>query len=334
MILSVTIIFLVVSPYQLAFVETDSMQPVIQPNDDLFILDTSQDSIEDVSEGDVVTFYSQERDRLTTHRVIDKTPEGLITQGDNSFQTDQERGDPPITDSTLEGKVINFRGSVLTISNLATLSQIVIDYRFEIVVGLLFTLLVDFILPSENRSKRDKVEITPRKVIFFVAVILVSAWTGFVFISSTPIGAPNVVVEENSNVDNDRFIQVGTVEERTQEFGVSSIGLPVHTEYDAVSDKTKIKSVENTESDVVTINYEIGPFEEPNVQSPQFIAYSYPQTLPSSYIGKLHSIHPMLASFGTVSVISIPFIVVSLIFFNSTRIRMNRYRWMNNGGGR
>lgn len=334
MILSVTIIFLVVSPYQLAFVETDSMEPVIQPNDDLFVLDTSQDSIEQVSEDDVVTFYSQERDRLTTHRVIDKTSDGLITQGDSSLQTDQERGDPPVTDSTLEGKVINFRGSVLTIGNLAALSQIIVDYRFEIVVGLLFTLLIDLILPSGKSSRRNKTEITPRKIVFFVAIVLVLVWTGFVFISSTTIGLPNVIVEENPSANNDRFIQVGTVEERSQEYSVSRTPIPVHTKYDAISDKTEIEKIQKTGSESIKISYKIGPFEEQSVQSPRFIAYSYPQTLPSEYIGKLHSIHPLIASFGTVSVVSIPFVIVSLILFNSTKIRMSRYRWIKNRRGR
>ncbi|EMA33864.1 S24/S26 family peptidase [Halobiforma nitratireducens] len=59
--------------------------------------------------GDVVMFEATDaglsHDR-GTHRVVDETDAGLITQGDANARTDQEMGAEPITDETLLGVVV------------------------------------------------------------------------------------------------------------------------------------------------------------------------------------------------------------------------------------
>ena len=65
------------------YVTTDSMDPYIKKESLIF---TKKYTFDDVHKGDVVLYYHDEK--LFTHRVIEKSEEGLRTQGDNSDQMD------------------------------------------------------------------------------------------------------------------------------------------------------------------------------------------------------------------------------------------------------
>lgn len=326
-IVSIFVILLVFSPFELAFVETDSMDPSIQPEHDIFIIDKSQTDVDKISEGEVITFYSETRNSLTTHRVIDRTPDGLITQGDNSFQTDQERGDPPVNNEVIEGKALDFQGDVFTIGYLAPVAQLMTEFRFEIVLLLLSLLIIDSFLPS-NKNRNRRMEITPFKVILFVSLILVLLWTGFIFISSSTVAGPNLVVQENADPNNERFVELGEKETRTQIFEIQSPSiLPIHTEYESISEGAEIVNIEESEDGSTEFTYDVGPYNEESVQDIQFVVYTYPQTLRSNHISYLHNINPIVASLATVSVLVIPFLVFVLLFFNNYRIRFSRSRW-------
>lgn len=71
------------------FVTTGSMHPTL-PEGSLFLA-LSQDPATD----DIIVFDRANGD-TAVHRVIDITPEGLITQGDANQRTDQASGEPPV----------------------------------------------------------------------------------------------------------------------------------------------------------------------------------------------------------------------------------------------
>lgn len=323
---SVLLVFFILSPYQLAFVETGSMTPTIQPNDDIFILDQSDITTDEVEVGDVITFYSEDRARLTTHRVIEKREDGLITRGDDSFQTDQERGDPPITGDMINGKAVELGGSVFIIEGLAQVAQLVTEFRFGIITGLLLILLVDIILPSKTKGDRTKKIVwTPLKIIFYISIILTLTWTGLIFSSSATISGPNIVAQENPEPNDPRYIALGEQDIRTQQYETTEI-VPVYTEYQSVSEDSRIVNVTVAGENTINLNYKIGPYTEQGIKSTQFRAYGYPYTLPGKYISVLHNIHPILASFATVSILSVPFLIVSYLIFSGSPIRWSKYK--------
>lgn len=67
--------------YSTAVVASGSMEPALSVDD--LILNHSEDSYE---EGDIITF--QNGDSLTTHRIVEVTDEGYVTQGDANNTTD------------------------------------------------------------------------------------------------------------------------------------------------------------------------------------------------------------------------------------------------------
>lgn len=73
----------------IGFVTTDSMRPTLPP-DSVFVALPGEPQV-----GDVVVYQPPEGHRVV-HRVVDRTPDGLVTQGDANAQTDQEAGLPPV----------------------------------------------------------------------------------------------------------------------------------------------------------------------------------------------------------------------------------------------
>jgi len=107
-------------PVLLSFVTTESMSPTIESGDG-FLVAPDRFSGE-ISEGDVIIFEARELDGggLTTHRVVEVTDEGYITRGDNNAFTDQDSGEPPVTDDQVVARAIAVGGDVVTIPGLGT----------------------------------------------------------------------------------------------------------------------------------------------------------------------------------------------------------------------
>lgn len=101
-VLSVLIGQLLGQPFLLTYVETGSMAPTLEPGDAFVALPPALAG--SVGPGDVVVFRATVLDGggLTTHRVVAETPAGYLTQGDANAVTDQDRGEPPVT----EGRIL------------------------------------------------------------------------------------------------------------------------------------------------------------------------------------------------------------------------------------
>lgn len=334
-LISLLIVVFILSPLELAFVVSGSMTPTLQPNSDLFIIDESADSVGQYSEGDVLTFYSPTNERLTTHRVIDKTSNGLITQGDDSFQTDQERGDPPISDDLIRGKAVMFNGGVFTLPKLAEVAILFNDYTREILFALLIFLLASEVF-NYGSGRRKRRSFTPFKIILIVSLFLVVFWTGAIYISADTLSGSNIVVTDQENVPSSQFENTGEVINRSQDINIEST-IPSYDAYKILNEQMEIKNVERRPTTSV-IDFTAGPYEDNTVENPVFRIYTYPLTLPPDLISYLHSIHPLLASLGTLSVIALPINILTLIVTDNTRIRTRRIRalrdinWFNNRG--
>jgi len=108
-------------PVGIAYVETDSMVPQLDPGDG-FILIPSQ-LVDEYSVGDVITFEAENFPYdYVTHRIVGETPEGFITQGDNNTFTDQSgsRNEPYVNREQIAGRVVQWRGSVVAIPYLGS----------------------------------------------------------------------------------------------------------------------------------------------------------------------------------------------------------------------
>ena len=129
--MAVTVVFVVVilalvagqvlgQPMLFSYVTSGSMSPTIQEGDGFVVFpDQFAGSI---GEGDVIVFHAEEIQGggLTTHRVVGQTDEGYITQGDANPFTDQDGGEPVVTDDKIVGVALQIGDRVVTIPSLGT----------------------------------------------------------------------------------------------------------------------------------------------------------------------------------------------------------------------
>lgn len=103
-----------------SYVETDSMEPTLNPGDGFIAVPIAIAG--PVEEGDVITFDAERLHGggLTTHRVIGETDEGYLTKGDANPFTDQDGAEPPVAEGQIKAEALQVNGGVLVIPNLGT----------------------------------------------------------------------------------------------------------------------------------------------------------------------------------------------------------------------
>lgn len=107
-------------PILLGFVETESMEPTIEAGDGFVAVPSELSGT--VEPGDVIVFEAQELEGggLTTHRVVEETDRGYVTQGDGNPSTDQTDREPHVQDGQIVATALQVDGVVVTIPRLGT----------------------------------------------------------------------------------------------------------------------------------------------------------------------------------------------------------------------
>lgn len=102
-------------PLAIGYVATGSMDPTLAVGDGFVAIPPVLAG--EVTPGDVITYDAQSLDGggPTTHRVVETTAQGYITQGDANTFTDQDAGEPPVTDSQVLAVVLQINGEVVKI---------------------------------------------------------------------------------------------------------------------------------------------------------------------------------------------------------------------------
>lgn len=105
-------------PILLGFVETGSMSPTLEAGDGFVAVPSVLTDEPEV--GDVVVFGAEEVQGggLTTHRVVGETEDGYITKGDANPFTDQDGGEPPVTEDRIVADVLQVGGNVVAVPGL------------------------------------------------------------------------------------------------------------------------------------------------------------------------------------------------------------------------
>lgn len=107
-------------PVLLGFVETGSMEPTIETGDGFVAVPS--ELTDDPEPGDVIVFEAEEIQSggLTTHRVVEETPQGYVTRGDANPFTDQDGGEPYVRDAQIVAEAWTVNGEVVTIPAFGT----------------------------------------------------------------------------------------------------------------------------------------------------------------------------------------------------------------------
>lgn len=310
------------SPLHIGYAKSDSMAPTIDPGDGYVVIDTDR-----VQEGDIIVFWSAPKNEYATHRVVERTPDGFITKGDNNPVTDQATGHPPVPRSAIVGEVLTLGGRPLTIPGLGAAIAVVRAFRAVLLAVLL--LLVAFVFVRERKRSsssgrggrqiyRVKDVIRPLFIVGIVTTIAV-----------TPIGASTfqlTYIATATDSPDDRTVPVG--ERVTREVSFSVADMPL-TQYVIRADGMRILDA-GREGATITLTVSIPPPEAAGPQRMQVHFYPYPAVLPADVLGALHDVHPIVAVLASTLAIFLPLYLVYLILLDGAKpLALSRSRWFH-----
>ncbi|WP_225335051.1 S26 family signal peptidase [Halomicrobium urmianum] len=88
--------------------------------------------------GDVVVFRAERLHGggLTTHRIVAETDAGYVTKGDANPFTDQDGGEPPVTDGQIVAHALRSGGSVVAVPHLGTAAAAIRETLYALQSGL------------------------------------------------------------------------------------------------------------------------------------------------------------------------------------------------------
>ncbi len=318
-------------PILLSFVETGSMEPTMEPGDG-FVAVPAEVSGE-ITEGDVIVFDAQQLQGggLTTHRVVDRTEEGYITQGDANPFTDQDGDEPPVTDGQIVATALQVNGEVVVIPGLGTASTamagvvesvqrtLATTFNTRLFLGteglaLLMLALGLGVLgigavfddeEAETREERDRSRETdrkdvydPRRLVLAVALFIALA-SGATMVAMSDTQEYGIVSAEFDSEDP-TTIPTGESDELTYR-AVNPGQLPVYTFHRPASANVDVEPkagrMDRGGEQNVTVSLQAPP--ETGFY-PQYVEeYRYFAVLPRGLIVPLFSIHPWLPILAT-----------------------------------
>jgi len=308
------------TPILLSFVETGSMEPTIQTGDGFVVLPPAVTG--DPSTGDVVVFDARELEGggLTTHRIVDETADGYITQGDANPFADQDDSEPPVSDDQIVAVAWQPNGEVVTIPQLGTASM-ALQESLEttqlralggrstvgdggpsvlLVVGV-GLIVASFLLDqrsstsrSVSRSRSRTLSVEPRTVAVAVGLVVcvMAAGTMVAMADSSEL----TVISAEFDSDRPDVIQQGTTERHPFDLDNSGL-LPVVTVLESPSERLIVEDSPAVLLPGASSELEVSitARSETGQESHQLTEYRYFGVLPPDVVMGLHAIHPAAA---------------------------------------
>ncbi|NHN48616.1 signal peptidase I [Halostella sp. JP-L12] len=298
-------------PMLLGYVATDSMEPTIEAGDGFVAVPSALAG--DVEEGDVIVFEARtlHGGGLTTHRVVDETPEGYVTRGDANPFTDQDSDEPPVGDAQVRAKALQVGGSVVTIPHLGTAIMAVEGAVATVAgpvagagvggvlvaVGLLLFAIAGVTGKQERATSRTRRRpgVIDRRVLFGLLLLVVVVPTTAAML--VPSGATEYGVVVGDRTEEDP-LAVEPGERATVTYEVHNDGavptlVLLEPASDGVSIETRRHGVPAGGTAATTVTLDGGDAEgeyRRAVSERRYLA-----VLPASTLTALHRVHPLLA---------------------------------------
>lgn len=346
--------YLLGQPILFGYVTTGSMEPTIDTGDGYVAIPAALAG--DPEPGDVVVFEAETLDDdLATHRIVDDSETGYITQGDANPAPDQEVGEPPVRESQLVATAVQIDGEVLTIPGLGTAvadaertvegvqNWIAVTFGIRWLFGASSLAFVALLASSalylaetirERRSSPHPVDtneatesagIDPRYICGGLALLVAAAALAAMIV---PVGAqPLEVVSSDRPSERPMVIEAGTTAEVTYE--TTNVGpMPVvsylETDGDGVTVDTEEFSLGYREELEATV--ELTAPEETGYYRVFVVEHRYLYVLPAPVIETLHGIHPWVARGTIVGILGGVAYVLSRSLIGSTPVQSSSDR--------
>ncbi|WP_082256241.1 signal peptidase I [Haloferax sp. ATB1] len=301
------------SPVQLSYVYSGSMEPTIMQGDGYVLI-----PVETVESGDILTFYSKSRDEYTTHRVVEVTESGFVTQGDNNPSTDQSAGYPLVTHDDVLGKVATVGGSPVVFPRLGIAIEF-IQRHWTPVLGGLFVL---FVLPSLSQSKTGSRDVVRFKTLLTPLVLMAIVSTSAALVFGVPTAAATFAVTEVPT-SSELSIPVGEPSVRTLDIDVSE--QPAYTHQFAETVGMTLES-DGVVGQSGTVRVRVPAQSEPGPHRGEIRLYRYPAILPYGVVASLQAVHPVFAALATMSTLFGAIHLVAWVFVDGKTVLRTQTR--------
>ena len=304
-------------PLFLGYVETASMDPTIAPGEGFVAL--SPMVTPPPSQGDIIVFESQTDEvDLVVHRIVGRTEEGFITQGDNNPFTDQDRGEPPVPAANVAGQPLVVRGTVVTVPGYGPFTVAVQSWLQAVVValglgrypGATITVAVGVIGVSaisvsvlaevlttpgrETTRAPTRPTVDSRLVLLIVLVIVAVPVTTFM---TLPSETTEITILSAPYASGPGVFEPG--EAKTTAFSVENTQfvpkvIILESQGTGVEFSTSVLTVNHGQTATTNLTVTAPPTEGTYVRV--YSQHHYPRLLPVGVIYRLHAVSPAVAT--------------------------------------
>ncbi len=339
-------------PLLIGHIESGSMEPTMAEGDGFVPIPHAIAG--DVESGDVVVFQSEtvEDGETTTHRVVETREDGYVTQGDNNPFTDQGSGDPPVTDGEVKAVALTVNGNVVTIPHLGTTADTlggVVDYFEGFLAGLfgspqlgsdqlalllfglgLVALAGTALTGSDGRERARSRARSLTNVIdarYVLIGCLVVLWVGATAGMVGPGGTETYgIVSTEGDSDNPTIIPAGesdTVDAELHNGGFVPTVSYLEAQSPGVDIESEKHRLSRNESANATLTF-TAP-EETGYYPRSMSEHRYFAILPAPILEGAYHVHPWLPYILINTVLSVPVLVLWMVFRGPTgQIRLRR----------
>jgi|AntRauMinimDraft_2_1070382.scaffolds.fasta_scaffold00091_5 signal peptidase len=317
----IAVILLFIGPISLISINGSSMYPTVTDGSLQPIYQSQSAEVDDI-----IVYYSEHTDSVITHRIVESTPEGFITQGDNNAVTDQSVGHEPVSNEDIIGKSINIGEQPIYIPYLGTIFLLLRTnpvWFLALVGGGL--LLVSSLL-DKARTRSDVGVLTASDIFQPIFITVIITITIIILISSTTLGISFIFTDSDSvasqqnifSITDENPSEVITIE-RESTFGTTVYYSPDFT------------ILEVSEKDNITeLSVELESQRETGARNTQLYVYTYPPVLPTNILLSLTILSPVLSAFISSILFTAPFYLIYRIFITPHKpIQNPKNRFLN-----
>jgi signal peptidase len=338
-------------PVLVGYVETGSMAPQLQPGDGFLAVPAALTS---TAVGDVVVFDAAvvNDGALTTHRVVDATPEGYVTRGDANRFTDQEGREPPVVDAQVVAEVVQVGGLVVPIPKLGVavtgmqdlidavrlvaLRTTGVDVSDRRVVALAIFLcgLGAFALgrPTDGHVRTHGTDGpgtgTQVPVRTLVAVGLVAVLVTTTAVWAVPSGPRQYdVVSADIDAPGIRVVEAGTTERA--EHSVTARLVPTVVYLDSGSDALTVETrrLVVPAGETQTATFAVAAPVDRGYYRYYLVEHRYPAVFPERVLDGLYGVHPWTPTVAVAGLVTGAYLLVALPLVRlRTHVRLGRRR--------
>ena len=336
-------------PVLLSYVETGSMAPTLEPGDAFVAVPAAVSG--EIEPGDVVVFRATvlEGGGLTTHRVVAERDGGYVTRGDANVATDQDGGEPLVSEGQIVATAWQVGGVVVVIPKLGLLAMAVSAFLTELRLGLAGAIGHPGLLGSqgfalglfaigiatyavatvtEENGRRDRRRRRRRADTVDVRWLVVALSVGVAVAASlsmaVPVGPQEFeLVSAENDAPGPRVVQTGTTETLT--YTVPGGGLlPAVVVLEPASDGLRVEPdrvyVRGGETRDVTVTVTAPPVIG---YAPQYLVeHRYLAVVPTAAIDRLYALHPWLPVLVIDALLAGGFALLSLAWLGGGQLRL------------